>query len=261
MPSRLGATVAEGSLVAGADNVSVGRWLAFYVPLVLLAFGSAAWMLQRQGYSWAQWKSHPVQVLHEAPAVLKLLVLMAYLMLCCTFVPLSTGWIAAALAAREAGLAGDAMTVGLLIGVVGAVASTIANLHDYHLVTWLLRRRSVARVRNTRLYNASVRWFAKSPFVILVIFNILPIPVDVVRILAVTYRYSRLPFAAANFVGRFVRYGVIAYATFEFDLGGWAAVWLLGLAVVLVLGKAVHSGVRRLCEAHACRPAGEELGR
>jgi membrane protein YqaA with SNARE-associated domain len=237
--------------VAAEDTVSVARWLAFYVPFVVVAGGLAVAMLAQQDQPWAEWKSRPVELLRQTPTALKMLVLLAYLSLCCTFVPLPTGWIAAAFAAREAGTASDAVTAALLVGSVGAVASMIANLHDYHLMTWLLRRRGVARVRNTRLYNASARWFSRSPFAILVVFNIVLIPVDVIRMLATTYRYGRMRFAASNFIGRFIRYGVIAYVTYECNLGKWAAIGLLGLAVALGMAKAAHSGVRKLMAARA----------
>ena len=67
------------------------------------------------------------------------------------------------------------------------------------------------------------------------VFNVIPIPVDVVRMLATTYRYPRVPFGAASFIGRFLRYGVIAFVTFWWDLGWIAPVALLALAVVLGL--------------------------
>ena len=123
-----------------------------------------------------------------------------------------------------------------IVGAVGGAASTVANLNDYHLFTWLLRSRRIARVRHTRLYQASARWFARSPWFILVIFNIVPIPVDVIRMLATTCRYPRLPFAAANFLGRFVRYAAIAAGTYLLGQQGKWVVWgLLALLAVIVL--------------------------
>ena len=135
------------------------------------------------------------------PAV-KLLIFGIYISLCCTFLPLPTTPIVAALATREAAVTGELWSTVVLVGVVCAAASTIANLNDYHIFTWMLRSRQVAGVRRTRMYACAARWFARSPFVILVIFNIAPIPVDVIRMLAATHRYPRVPFAAANFVGK-----------------------------------------------------------
>jgi len=70
------------------------------------------------------------------------------------------------------------------------------------------------------------------------VFNLLPVPVDVVRILATTHRYPRVPFAAANFVGRFMRYSLIAYLIYYFELSMMTAILImLGLAVGMLLIK------------------------
>ena len=69
-------------------------------------------------------------------------------------------------------------------------------------------------------------------------FNVVPIPVDVSRPLAVSHGYPRLRFAAANFLGRFLRYLVIASVTYLFKEKGWmVTVGLLALATVMVLAK------------------------
>ena len=238
------ATSAAGS--PAPDNISVARWMALYGGLIVASGGVLAALLAAQGRSWAEWRAHPMELLAAAPPAVKLLAFAVYLSLCTTFLPLPTGWIVAAVAMRQAGVASNALVAATVVGAVGAAGSTLANLFDYHLFTWLLRRRRIARVRQTRLYAAAARWFARAPFVILVIFNIVPIPVDVIRMLATTCRYGRLPFAAANYAGRFVRYGVIAYVTHWLNLGRWAVVVLLALAVLLGAVKVLPAAARRL---------------
>ena len=88
--------------------------------------------------------------------------------------------------------------------------------------------------------------------------RIIPIPVDVVRMLATTYRYGRAPFAAANFVGRFLRYAVIAAVTYALADGGkWAVAALLALAVVLALGKLAPAAARALRPGRANHDGGD----
>ena len=171
------------------DDVSVRRWLAFY-GLFLLAVGAPLWMLiSRQGWSWSAWLAEPVQTFQNTTPAVKLLCFALYVSLCCTFLPLPTGWIVAAVATRQAAVTGNVWTTVLLVGLVGAAGSTIANLNDYHLFTWMLRHHRIAKVRTTRTYQAAARWFAKGPFLIIVVFNIVPIPVDMIRVLATTSRY------------------------------------------------------------------------
>ena len=215
---------------------------------VALAAAGVALAIMLRGRQWT-WTWRPGEIAEQiklmAPGV-KLLVFGVYISLCCTFLPLPTNAMVAAVATRQAAVTGELWTTVLAVALVGAAASTVANLNDYHLFTLALRHRHVKRVRHTRLYDVSARWLARRPFAILVIFNIIPIPVDVIRMLAVTCRYPRERFAAANFVGRLLRYAVIAFVTFHWNLGWVAVAVLLALAASLVLARAAGLLVRRI---------------
>jgi membrane protein YqaA with SNARE-associated domain len=218
--------------------------LATAIPLVMHARG--------EPWTWAQWRAHPALVLAATSPAVKLLAFGIYVSLCCTFLPLPTNWMVAAVAMQQCAVAPTVWATTAAVASVGALASTLANLNDYHLFTWMLRSHHVAKVRHTRLYHASARWFARSPFFILVVFGIIPIPVDVIRMLATVYRYPRLPFAAANFLGRFVRYAVIAFVTFQLgNKGWWAVLGLLGLAVVLAAIKVLPAAVKKIAARRA----------
>lgn len=222
---------------------------------------TASWLGGDLGFS-QRWQNF-LAVVAGAPVTVKLLVFAIYISLCTTFFPLPTGGIVAALATREAALAAglglevwaEAAVTTLIAATVGAAASMVANLNDYHLFTWLLRSDRVGAVRRTKLYARAIRWFRRSPFFLLVVFNILPIPIDLVRLLAVTWRYPRGPFAVANFVGRFIRYGVIAFVTYWWNLGWVAVTGLLAFAILLALAKGLLALVRKTRETN--EPAGE----
>ena len=229
-------------MTARPDDIRLRRWftaygvflLAMVLPLMLLVMAEALSIKEF------------VANFRTLDAAIKLLAFAIYMSLCSTFIPLPTGPIVAAIALAECAVGTNVWTTALLVGAVGAGASTIANLNDYHLFTWMLRSRRIKRVRDTRLYNASVRWFVRAPFVILVIFNILPIPIDVIRMLATTYRYSRLPFAAANFIGRFIRYAIIASITYQLGQRGWISVVVLtGIAIILLIERFIRKFLRQ----------------
>jgi len=230
------------------DNVSIRRWFAFYGLFFAAGAFSLFWLLRQEPIAWpASWSQAAETLRQTAPAV-KLIAFTLYISLACTFLPLPTTAIVAAVATRSAAVTGSLASTALLVGLLGAAASTLANLNDYHLFTWLLRSHHVSRVRNTRGYLLAARWFARAPFFILVLFNFIPIPVDVIRMLATTAQYPRLPFAAANFLGRFVRYGIVAGVTYclPADKGWIAVVVLLALAVVLGAFKVLPRAARRL---------------
>ena len=243
---------------AAADGVSVRRWFAVYGLYLLAAAVPLAVLLGREPWSWADWLDRPRQLLPATSPAVKLLAFAVYISLCCTFLPLPANWIVAAVAMRDTAVADTLWGTTLLVAAVGALASTVANLNDYHLFTWLLRSRRIGRVRRTRVYRAAARWFARSPFFLVTLFNIIPIPVDVIRMLATTFRYPRLPFAAANFLGRFVRYGVIAGVTWALGREGkWAVLALLATAVALGAAKVLPGLFGRIFARGANPPAAE----
>ena len=261
---------------AGPDQISIRRWFAAYACFLALTCGLMAMLLAGgraapakagapppvlRGPAWVHpaWAHRLLEKFTATKPEIKLLGFATYMSLCCTFLPLPTGWIVAALASREAGLAAgispdvlvQAIATALLIGTAGATGSTFANLNDYHLFTLILRSRQVARVRDTRMYHMAARWFARSPLFIMVVFNIIPIPVDVIRVLSAIYRYPRRQFAAAVFIGRFARYGTIAFVTYWWDLGWIAVAALLGLAIVLGTIRVMPMLLRRLSSRRA----------
>lgn len=146
-----------------------------------------------------------------------------YLSLCTTFIPLPTAFLVSLMSTGAAAIASGTGQKMLIIGAVGALASTMGNLNDYHLFMLMLRSKRVAKIRNTRACQTAEKWFAKAPFAILLFFNTLQIPVDVARMLSAIYGYPRRLFIVANFCGRFVRYSVIVWVTCVLGKNDWIA--------------------------------------
>ncbi|MGC9455460.1 MAG: hypothetical protein ACP5HU_11455 [Phycisphaerae bacterium] len=229
------------------DDVSIRRWVAVYAAYFLLLAIPLAVLLVLGDGTWEDWRSNTAETFRTSTNAAKLLGLALYLSLCCTFLPLPAMWIVSAVATQKFAVTGDVWTTTLIVASVASFASMMANLNDYHIFTWMLRHHRIAAVRNTRTYRRAAKWFSRSPFTILVVFNLIPIPVDVVRMLATTYRYPRVPFAAANFAGRFIRYGIVAFVTYELADYGWVAtVSLLAFALALGLGRGILALVRHL---------------
>jgi membrane protein YqaA with SNARE-associated domain len=222
-----------GAAPLSADGIRLWPWFSVYAAGLAIAGAAFFLLASRQGWSWSAWIHHTTATFTQTSPAVKLLGFAIYLSLCSTFLPLPTGWIVAAVATREAAVTGDLLSTVFLVALMGAVGSVAANLNDYHLFTFMLRHHRIAAVRNTRTYRSAAKWFARSPFFIVLVFNIVPIPVDVIRVLAATYRFRRLPFAVANFIGRFVRYAVIAFVTYYWNLGWLAVAALLALSAVL----------------------------
>jgi len=153
--------------------------------------------------------------------------LLAYMSLACTFWPWPTTWLVM-FAAVPDGLGLDPVA----IAGVCTLGTCIANLHDYYLVTFLYRYRPVRKIRRTRLYQRAATWFDRAPFATLTAASFLPIPIDVVRLLAISQGYPRWRFVAASALGRGPRYLLLAVLAERFSLG-WQ--WILAVLVATVL--------------------------
>ncbi|NIA20411.1 MAG: hypothetical protein GWP05_00220 [Anaerolineaceae bacterium] len=165
--------------------------------------------------------------LHLGDQVVFLVMLLGYMSLACTFCPLPTTPVIV-LAASPAALGIDP----LLLATVCTAGTCIANMHDYYLVTFFYRYRPVRRIRKTRLYEKAAAWFERAPFATLTAASFLPIPIDFIRLLAISQGYPRHKFVLASAVGRWPRYFLLALLTDRFNLGRQ---WILAILAATVL--------------------------
>ena len=249
----------EQTLTAGVPHdyrsINLLRWFGIFLLMVTVTVGVLGIKLQNAPLAWGNWGEFKDSVKAASPTI-KLLIFGLYLAFSCTFIPLNTSWLVSAVAMQSTAVTGECWSTVALVSIVGALASTVANLNDYHIFTLLLRNSRIARIRHTRGYASAERWFARSPFTILLFFNIIPIPVDFSRVLAATHKYPRRLFASANFLGRFVRYAIIAFITYQLGKRGWIAVIaLLGVAIVIPLVKFVRNRISS--EGKAAKPGAD----
>ena len=109
----------------------------------------------------------------------------------------------------------------LLVALVCAVGTMIANLNDYHGLVLVFRAKKVRKFGNTFFYRKADKWFEQAPFFLLLTVNFLPLPVAVVRWFAVTRAYPRWRLALAGFLGRLPRYWLTAVFFEALELQWW----------------------------------------
>ena len=157
-----------------------------------------------------------------------------YVSLCNSLLPLPTAWIVLLLASPEVSLFESAAARIAAVALLSATATMMANLNEYHVFGYFLRARLGERLRRSRVYQWSVRWFDVAPFQTLVLIAFIPIPIDFVRWLAILRRYSRPRFAAAYWLGRLPRYAILAGISVLLKLGALEIILIqIGLAVLL----------------------------
>ena len=158
-----------------------------------------------------------------------LILYLLYMSVAFTFLPLPTAWIVL-WAARE--------VEPFSVAIIGTVGTVIANLHDYYIIHYLFRVERIKKAKRTRFYQKAVQWFERAPFATLSIASFLPVPIDAVRILAVSADYPRRWYALATFTGRLPRYLLLSYLGYELQLSNKAifVVFLVTVAVGAIKG-------------------------
>jgi membrane protein YqaA with SNARE-associated domain len=189
-------------------DISTKRWIATFAVIIITA--GALYLLSREVDSLSRYEL--------------LLLLLLYTSVACTFLPLPTAWIVLWVA-RE--------TDPLGVALIATAGTCIANLHDYYILNYLFSLDRIGKVKKTRFYLKAVKWFERAPLMTLAIASFVPIPIDVVRILAVSTGYSRLRYTLATFAGRFPRYLLLAYLGYELKLSN-KAIFIVFLATVLI---------------------------
>jgi len=173
-----------------------------------------------------------------------------YLSLCCVFFPAPTTWIVLLVAsdfiAQQLGVQDHRLARIVVVATVGSFATGMANLNEYHLITFLLQYRGIARVRETKLYRTAADWFEVNPFLVLVAISLIPIPIDIVRWLAITDRYPRGKYFLAYFIGRWVRYAIWAVTAMALALKTWHIMAIQAALVLAALARVIPSIVRHV---------------
>ena len=181
-------------------------WLAVFGGF-LLASGAVLWL--------SRGVNREVEVLATVTV---------YLSFACTFLPLPTAWIVL-WAARE--------TDVLWVALVATAGTCIANLHDYHIVSGLWRAGRLRRARESAWHARAVTWFRRAPFLSLALASFVPLPVDAVRLLAISAGYPRPAYLLASYVGRFPRYLLFAVLGHELRPSN-LTIFAIALAIVVV---------------------------
>ena len=89
-----------------------------------------------------------------------------------------------------------------------------------------------------------MKWFERAPFLTLAMASFVPIPIDIVRILAASTGYSRVKYTLATFAGRFPRYLLLAWLGYEMKLSN-KAIFYVFIATVLI---GAIKGISKLVE-------------
>ena len=98
-----------------------------------------------------------------------------------------------------------------LVAIVGGLATIPASALDHQLFTRAFRLRSLAQIRETRLFRITARAFAVHPWFTILVFAFTPIPFYPIRIAAPLYEYPATKYVLFVLIGRVPRYYLLAW--------------------------------------------------
>ena len=134
----------------------------------------------------------------------------------------------------------------LSVALVCCARHQIANLHDYYIVNALCRFGRVKEARQSRFHDDALRWFQRAPFWTL---DGGRAPAAADRLRPHAGDLGRATRAAGmrwrRFAGRFPRYLLLAYLSWQLQLSNRAIVLVLALTVVARSLKAAHHARER----------------
>ncbi len=183
------------------DGLNMRAWFVFFCFYMAGTAFLGQWGLAHYGEQNHVW---------AGPAGL-LAIYLFYFSLACTYIPLPTPFFVLFLASPSGGLSGiDPIWRILIVAGLGALATAISHVNEYHVFTYLLRLGKVYKIRENRIYQWAEKQFKVWPFLLQVIFNIVPIPADPARWMAILSKYPIGRYFGAQWIGRFVRYGFLA---------------------------------------------------
>ena len=119
---------------------------------------------------------------------------------------------------------------------------------NWHLYAWVLEGERAAWLRRQAWVQKSVDYFARAPFVTVVVFAFTPLPFWAARSLAILRRYPLMPFMVATTVGRWPRFFLYAWLGSAVQIPVWALVAVIVGGVVAVVGGRVARGESVLSE-------------
>ena len=131
----------------------------------------------------------------------------------------------------------------VLIAFAGSIGTAMACLPDYPLISYAFKYEKIAKLKTTKLYQFSLRFFNKAPFISLVIAAFTPIPWEPFRFLAAAAKYNRFRYILSVFLGRTPRYFLLA--KLQRDFLSIPDKWLWGSILLLLLIELMRRCLRK----------------
>lgn len=210
------------------DGLHMRRWFAFFCLFLAAVALASNWGLSCYSDSGTPW----------GRTIWLLCLYVFYFAIACTYVPLPTVWFVLFLASPVDGLTMLPTPARIFaVAAIGALATAVSHVNEYHTLAYLLRLGKVHKIRETRVYHWAEGQFKIWPFMLQVTLNIVPVPADPIRWLAILSGYPLIKYFLAQWLGRFIRYGIMAGMAVWLGLNLKQIAMIQGALFVVAIGS------------------------
>lgn len=122
-----------------------------------------------------------------------------------------------------------------MIVAVGTVGVVISAMFEYNVVDLIMRFDRFARLTESRRYQKYARYFDRFSFASIMVASSLPLPLDFIRILAITQRYPQVKYLLATAIGRIPRLTAVAFLGYQLAHPKMVGISLLGITLGIVI--------------------------
>ena len=137
-----------------------------------------------------------------------------------------------------------------MIVLFGAIGASISAIIEYFLIDFLMKFDRFAKLKQNGKYRKYASYFDKFSFRSIMLASIIPLPLDVIRVLAITRRYSKWKYILATFLGRIPRIFLLTF------LGSQLAYSKI-IAIILLAAILIFELTRRIIKIYQRFPAPE----
>jgi len=132
-----------------------------------------------------------------------------------------------------------------MIVLFGSVGASISALIEYNIIDFLMRFDRIAKLKQNGKYQKYAGYFDRFSFRSIMLASLIPLPLDVIRILAITRKYSKWKYLLATFLGRIPRIFIFAFLGSQLAYPKLIAIILLSAMLILELTRRIIKIVQR----------------
>ena len=133
-----------------------------------------------------------------------------------------------------------------LIVLVGTIGATISALFEYNIVDFIMKFDRVALLTESRRYQKFARYFDRFSFTSIMVASSIPLPLDFIRIMAITRRYPKIKFLLATMLGRIPRFTIVVFLGMQLAHPRVIAGLLIGITLALELTRRLIKLLQRV---------------